>query len=334
MALRIVDAELQLDSAMETLEATFAKWAGGRSDQWQADGKEGPRESGTSYARREDVYLFVHRRPREIAVGVALSEKDRDLVNITLPRKEPAKERRRMALAVDDSGASFLLISVEELKRQNIRDALRRLAGAPQIKRANVADRDYVLLGPLEDVRVAEALLALAGLNPLFERHIERLGALAVASDDRDEAELYRASPRVARQHRIHAKVVQALFAHLHGLGFEVEELKNGPYRADFAMRRRELAIAFEIRAAAELEDVLKSLGQLMLAAPKSSGFHRCMVLPAPREALGAVFEPFTAAFSESGVMLLMYDVKERAFVFWPQITPAGFPPELARMFG
>ena len=304
MALRIVDAELQLDSAMETLEATFAKWAGGRSDQWQADGKEGPRESGTSYARREDVDHFVHRRPRATPAGVGAG------------------------------GDGFLLISVEELKRQNIRDPLRRLAGAPQIKRANVADRDYVLLGPLEDVRVAEALLALAGLNPLFERHIERLGALAVASDERDEAELYRASPRVARQHRIHAKVVQALFEHLHGLGFEVEELKNGPYRADFAMRRRDLAIAFEIRAAAELEDVLKSLGQLMLAAPKSSGFHRCMVLPAPREALGSVLEPFTAAFSESGVLLLMYDFKERAFVFWPQVTPAGFPPELARMFG
>jgi hypothetical protein len=46
------------------------------------------------------------------------------------------------------------------------------------------------------------------------------------------------------------------------------------------------------------------------------------------------VLEPFTAAFSESGVLLLMYDFKERAFVFWPQVTPAGFPPELARMFG
>jgi hypothetical protein len=333
MVLKIVDAPEQVERAFEVLEATLSAWAGGKSDQWQEDGRNGPRESGASYTRREDVYVFVHRAPRELSVGVALAEKDRDLVRLSLSTRDPARDRKRTALAIDSEGAAFLLVSIEELKRQNIRDPLRRLAGAPQIKRANVSDRDYVLLGPLEELRVAEALLALGGLHPLFERHVERLAALATASDDLDDTELYQVSPRVAKQHRVHAKVVHALFERLRGQGFEVDELRNGAFRADFAMRRRELAIAFEIRAAAELEDVLKAIGQLLLVAPRRSSFARCIVLPAPREALGASLGPFEAALNEAGALVLMYDVKDKELVFWPQAIPEGFPAELVQAF-
>lgn len=331
MALKIVDNADQLETALETLEATLLSWADGKADHWQEDGRNGPRESGSTFARREDVYLFSHLTPREISVGVALSERDRDLVRISLSRKEPAKDRRRAALALDDAGATFLLISVEELKRQSIRDPLRRLAGAPQIKRANVSDRDYVLIGPLEEQRVAEALLALGGLHPLFEKHVEKLGALAGASDELDDTELYRPSPRATKLHRLHAKVVHALFEKLHGQGFEVEETKAGSYRADFAMRRRELGVAFEIRVAADLEDLLKSLGQLLLVAPKASGMQRCIVLPAPREPLGGTLSVFEAALEEAATMVLLYDYKDNAFEFWPQIVPAGTAAELVQ---
>jgi len=331
MALKIVDGAEQLQASLDTLEATLTAWADGKADHWQEDGRGAPRESGATYARRDDVYLFTHQSPREISVGVALAERDRDLVRISLPRREPSKDRKRAALALDDSGASFLLISVDELKRQSIREPLRRLAGAPQIKRANVADRDYVLLGPLDEPRVAEALLALGGLHPLFEKHVEKLGALAGASDDLDEQELYRPSPRVAKQPRLHAKVVHALFEKLHGQGFEVDELKAGPYRADFAMRRRDLSIAFEIRVAAELEDILKSLGQLLLVAPKGSGAQRCIVLPAPREAMGPALDVFQPALEEAASMVLLYDFKDKAFVFWPHLIPAAAPADLVQ---
>lgn len=331
MPLKLVESEAQLEQAMETLEATLGAWAGGKSDFWQeARGQA----TGASFAKREDVYLYIHRSAREIEIGAALTEKDRDLVRLALHRREPSRERKRCTLALDEEGKAFVLVSVEELKRQGIRDPLRRLAGAPQIKRASVGGRDYVLLGPLDEIRVAEALLALAGLHPLFEQHVERLGALATASDALEEKELYKPSPRVARQHRVHAKVVQALFELLHGKGFEVEELSNGPYRADFAMRRRDLALAFEIRAEADLEDVLKAIGQLLLVAPKASGFQRCIVLPAPREALGMVLGPFETALAEANALVVMYDYKDKGFVFWPQLIPEGVSAEAARLFG
>lgn len=332
MALKIVDDAKQLETAFESLEATLLAWAGGRAEHWQEEGRNGPTEAGSSFARREDVYIFLHRSQREATVGVALSERDRDLVRISLPRQEPHKHRKSAALALDESGAAFLLIAVDELKRQGIRDPLKRLSGAPQIKRANVADRDYVLVGPLDEVLVAEALLALSALHPLFERHIDKLGALAGASDALDDTELYRPSPRVAKLHRLHGRVVSALFQKLRERGFDKDELRAGSFRADFAMRRRELAIAFEIRVAADLEDILKSIGQLMLVAPKPSGVQRCIVLPTSREALGSSLAVFEPVLQEANAMVLLYDFKDGAFEFWPQIVPTGAPPDLIQV--
>lgn len=334
MGLRIVDAELPLNQALDVLEATLLAWADGRCDLWQSDSARGPAETGLSFARKEDVYLFIHRRPGDVSVGVALAEKDRDLVCVTLPRGDPARERRRFALAEDEAGESFLLVAVDELQRQGLRDPLTRLAGAPQVKGARVGERDYVLIGPLGDRRVAEALIAVAALHPLYQRHVEKLGALAAESDALDFVELYKISPRVARQHRVHAKVVNALFQRLHGQGFELDDLRQGFARADFAMSRRDLAVAFEVRAAAEAEDLWKSIGQLVFIAPKGSGWRRCLVLPGPRDPLGSVLAPFEAALAEAEILLLMYDLRDGGITFWPHFTPEAFPNDLARAFG
>src|SRR5262249_35181860 len=98
--------------------------------------------------------------------------------------------RKRFAVAIGEADEPYLLISADELRRQDIRDPFKRLAGAPQIKRANVSDRDYVMVGPLNDARAADALLSLAALSPRFEAHVEKLGALVGASDPRDEADV------------------------------------------------------------------------------------------------------------------------------------------------
>jgi hypothetical protein len=333
MALRIVDAELQLDSAFDQLSKTLAQWAGGKGEPWQKDGREGAREEGVSYSRRDDVYLYTEKTQRLHSVGVVLTEKDRALLTIEIPRRDPAKDRKRVAAAIGDAEEPYLLVSADELRHQDIRDPFKRLAGAPQIKRANVSDRDYVMIGPLTDARAAEALLSLAALNPRFEAHVEKLGALAGASDDRDEADVYQVSSRVARERRVHAKVVEGLFARLRGAGFQVAELKNGPLTADFSVARADIAIAFEIRAHAELEDFLKAIGQLVVIAPAGGAFKRCMVLPAPREALGGALAPFEAALKEIWALVLLYDFQDGGVKFWAQVAPPDFPPDLRKLF-
>ncbi|MBY0448517.1 MAG: hypothetical protein K2P95_07480, partial [Hyphomonadaceae bacterium] len=74
-------------------------------------------------------------------------------------------------------------------------------------------------------------------------------------------------------------------------------------------------------------------IGQLMLVAPRRSGFSRCIVLPAPREALGAALGAFEVALNEAGALILMYDLKDKELVFWPQAVPEGFPADLVQAF-
>jgi hypothetical protein len=93
------------------------------------------------------------------------------------------------------------------------------------------------------------------------------------------------------------------------------------------------MAIAFEIRADAELEDFLKAIGQLVLIAPAGGAFKRCMVLPAPREALGGALAPFEAALAEIGALVLLYDFPNKDVKFWAQIVPPDFPQELRKVF-
>jgi hypothetical protein len=333
MGLRIVDAEVQLEQAFAQLEKALTAWAGGKSEAWQKDGRDGPRTEGASYGRREDVYLYTEKTPRTLSVGVALTEKDRALLTLELPRREPAKDRKKFALAIGDAEEPYLLVSVDELRHQGIRDPFKRLAGAPQIKRANVSDRDYVLVGPLTEARAADALLSLAALNPRFEAHVETLGALAASSDEKDDRDVYQVSARVAHERRVHAKVVDGLFEKLRAAGFQIAELKNGPLMADFAVHRADVAIAFEIRADAELEDFLKAIGQLVLIAPAGGAFKRCIVLPAPREALGGALAPFEAAFKEIGALVLLYDFQDKGIKFWAQVVPGDFPQELRALF-
>lgn len=333
MGLHIIESDLQLEQAFIRIEQTLAAWAGGKGERWQKDGREGPREEGTSYARRDDLYLYTEKNPKTLSVGVALTAKDRALLTLELPRREPARDRKRFAVAVSETEETFLLVSADELKRQNIRDPFRRLAGAPQIKRANVSNRDYVMIGPLADSRTADALLSLAMLNPRFEEHVEKLGALAGLSDEKDDADVYQVSPRVAREKRVHGKVVEALFGRLRSAGFQIAELTNGPLTADFAVHRDDVAIAFEIRADAELEDFLKAIGQLMLIAPAGGAFRRCMVLPAPRDPLGGALAPFETAFREAQIFVLFYDFDGKDMKFWAQVVPEGFPADLRTLF-
>ena len=333
MALRIVDAELQLDQAFDLLAKTLATWSNGKGQPWQKNSHTGVREEGASYARRDDVYLYTEKTQKAHSVGVALTEKDRALLTIEIPRREPAKDRKRFAAAFGDADEPYLLIAADELKHQDIRDPFKRLAGAPQIKRANVSDRDYVMIGPLNDPKAADALLSLAALSPRFENHVEKLGALAGTSDQRDEADVYQVSQKVSREHRVHTKVVEALFERLRGAGFQVAELKTGPLLADFAVARADMAIAFEIRADAQLEDLIKAIGQLVVISPASGAFKRCIVLPAAREAIGGALAPFETAFREIGALVLLYDFDGKDVKFWAQVVPTDFPPDLRKLF-
>ncbi len=305
MTLRIIDAEGPLTTAFSQLEGTLSAWAGGRSDAWEdRDGVE-----GASFSRSEDVYLFIERQRRRLVFGAALSASDKDLIAFEISREEPARDKKRIAAAMNEAGESFLLIGVDALKNQGVGDVFRRLAGAPAVKRANLSDRDYVLIGPLSDPRSAEALLALAALHPRFARQIDKAAHVAV-DEDREDAAIYAVAAGVAKTHRAGAKAARALFERLAALGYYAETVELGALKADLAMSRGEDTVVFEIRAEAEVEDLQRALGHLALIAPLALGLTRVIVLPAPKEALGATLDPYKQAFEEMKVSLVFYDFK------------------------
>jgi hypothetical protein len=310
MTLRIIDADGPFLTAFMQLEATLAAWGGRRGDAWErADGLE-----GWSFSRSDEVYLFIERQRRRYVFGAALSAGDRDLLTFEISRDEPARDKKRVAAAMNETGECFLLIAAEALKSKGIGDVFRRLAGAPAVKRANLAERDYVLIGPLTDPRSAEALLALAALHPRFERQIEK-SAHAAVDEDREDMAIYAVSHEVAKTHRAAAKATRALFERLAALGYYAETVELGALKADLAMSRGEDTVVFEIRAEAEIEDLQRALGHLALIAPLALGLTRVIVLPAPKGALGATLDPYKQAFEEMKVSLVFYDFKGGATV-------------------
>jgi hypothetical protein len=301
MTLRIIEDTGQLDAAFSQLESSLSTWSGGRGMAWRQG-----RGEGKSFAKGTDMYLFLETHERVRAVGAALTERDRDLFRFETARLEPGRDKRSVVMATDAEGHGFMLFSIEALKAQGLRDVFRRLAGAPAVKRANLAGRDYVLVGPLADARSVEALLALAALHPKFEEHIEKCAARD--RHEADETDLYPVSAHVGRQHRAPAKVRRALFERLTGLGYVLETVELGPLNADLAMSRGEDTVVFEIRPEAELEDLQKALGRLALIAPRALGIDRVLVLPAPRAPVGAALDPYKQALEEMGVSLAFYD--------------------------
>ncbi len=303
MTLRIIDAQVQLDAAFDQLEGTLAAWAGGRADAW-AHG----RGQGVSFAKGIDIYLYLETHEDRRILGAALAERDRDVFRLETARHEPGRNRKPLVAATNEAGEMFLLISIDALKGQGLRDVFRRLAGAAAVKRANLAERDYVLVGPLSEPKSADALLAIAALHPKFEEHIEK--SAGRGQDEAEERDLYPVSPHVARQHRAPAKVRRALFERLTGLGYVLETVELGHLSADLAMSRGEDTVVFEIRPEAEVEDLQKALGHLALIAPRALGIDRVLLLPAPREPVGAALDPYKQALEEMGVSLAFYDFR------------------------
>jgi hypothetical protein len=324
MSFRIVDAPAGLEQAIDRLRQALTEWAGGKAETWGEGGQD-----GASFSRRDDVYLFVAREEASVSIGAALTARDQETLKIELPRRAPARDRKRTALVLDENDAPFLMISIEELRAQGIRDPLKRLTGAAMVKHAAVSGRDYLLIGPLHQPKVADALLALAALSPKFEAHLEKLGAFSEESEE----DLYLVSPQVAAAHRVHAKVASALMARLRAAGFQAADLRNGPIRADLCAARADATIAFEIRPDASVAAFLQALGALALIAPGGGSFRRALVLPAAREQLGAALAPFEASFREAGVWVLMYEFKDGAPILWSQVAPTDLPGELRTLF-
>jgi hypothetical protein len=330
MTLRIIDAEAELDAAFDQLEATLTAWAGGQADAWQRDGHDGVVAHGASFTRQEDVYIYLEAHRRRRVLGVALSERDKQVFQIEAQRQDPAKDKKRFVLAANDAQETFLLLAVEELKAQGIRDVFRRLAGAPAVKRANLSNRDYVLLGPLSDPKTAEALLSLAALHPAYEQLVEKAAGSAVTEADRAEsADLYAMSPGVARQHRVQAKVTRALFERLTGLGYVMETVELGSLTADLAMSRGEDTVVFEIRPEADIDDLQKALGHLAIIAPRALGIDRLIMLPAPKDPIGAALDPYKQAFEEMGVSLALYDFRDGELNFVLEYTDPGLAADV-----
>lgn len=315
MALRIIEDPAELDAAYAALSASWAAWA--PPQRWSARDALEPAGEGASFARRDDVHLFLERTNDKIALGAALTERDQSLLRVEFMRDAPARRKRRVAIAIDEAGKFHLLLSSEFLTEQDIRDPVRRLAGAPLAKRAEIGGRDYVLLGPFDAPRIADGFLAVAGLSPTFARHIAKLGALAADEDERMETSLYEISRNVARAHKVQRRVVAALHEALSLKGYRLDEAEAGPLKADFAMTLGAETLAFEIRGDAEIADLVRGVGQLALAAPRGAGLTRFFVLPAPRDDARAL-TPFMPAFEELAVSVLFYDVRDDqvSFVF------------------
>lgn len=324
MALRIAEDPAALDAAYTQLQAALAAWAGKPAHAWTASGGLEPGGEGASYARRDDLHLYLERTRGEVAVGVALTERDRDLLRLDFDRAQPAKRRRKLALAIDDAQKMHLLIAADELTGQDIRDPFRRLAGAALAKRADVGGRDYLLLGPLDAPRVADALVAVAGLSPAFEKHISALGSLVADEDEAMDDALYAVSRNVARAHKVERRVIAALHEKLSQAGYYREDVETGPLKADFAMTRGAETLVFEIRGHAAIADFVRGVGQVSLVAPRAAAFTRFFVLPAPQEDLGAELAPFAHSFEELSLNVLFYDIeKDDVRFFFNRVDPA-----------
>lgn len=320
MNLRLVDSDLQLDQAFDLVERTLKAWSGGRTDDWRRDGPEGVREEGATYARRDDVYVAVSMTDTRAVIGVALMPGDRTVLEITLPRRGPARDRRRAALAVDDNGETFLLIADEVLRQQGVRDAFRRMAGHGFAKRARVGGRDYLMLGPLSDTGAVDALLALAALHPAFEAHLDTLARL----DAPAPSGLYRVSDALARQHRLRDKVAFAAGERLMAAGFALVDCAAGPYAADTAARRGDVAAALVVAATASPTAVSEVLGALALVAPH--GWSRLVALPAPRDANDPALALALDGCAALSALSLVYDLRDGEVSFTIAHAPASTP--------
>ncbi|MET0182767.1 MAG: hypothetical protein ABW199_07770, partial [Caulobacterales bacterium] len=309
MPLRIVEDPNELDQAYAALSAAFTAWGGGVAHVWRAGGGLEAAADGASFSRRDDLHLYLERTLDKVAIGVALTERDVDLLRIEFMRDAPARRKRRAAIAADDGGEFHLLLATDFLADQDIREPFRRLAGAPLVKRAEVGGRDYVFLGPFSSPRIADAVAAVAGLSPAFQRHVAKLGDLAANEDDTMDTALYRVSRGVARAHKVQRAVAAALHEKLAGAGYQLDESHVGPLRADFVMSRAADSLVFEIRANAELSDLVRGIGQLTLVAPRGARVSRVFVLPASLGDMGDALTPFRPALEELSVSLLLYDV-------------------------
>jgi len=309
MSLRIIDDSTQLDAALTALKNALRAWAGGVSHQWRAESALERARDGESYARRDDLHLYVEKSFDRAVIGVALTERDDDLLRLEFMRDAPGRRKRRLAIAADEAGHFFLLLSLDLLGDQDIRDPLKRLVGASNVRRAELGGRDYVLIGPLDSPRVADALAATGGLAPKFERHVARLGALIADEDEHRNGALYPVSRDVARAHKVEQRVVAALHEKLAAASYRLDGAGPAPLQADFAMGRGGDKLAFEIRGHAEISDMVRGLGQLALAAPAQSGRARVLVLPAPLVETAAPLEAFASALEELRVSVLFYDI-------------------------
>lgn len=325
MSLRIVDADLQLNQAFDLFERTLKAWAGGRTDEWRTDGPAGIVEEGATYARRDDVYVSVAMTDAAASIAVALVPGDVVVLEIALPRRGPARDRRRAALAVDDNGETFLLAAEEALRAQGVRDAFRRMAGHAAAKRARVGGRDYLMLGPLGDPAAVDALLALAALHPTFEAHLDRLARL----DAPTPATLYRPAETLAHAHRFAEKAAFALAARLRAADYEIVTAATGPFVADVAGRRDDVAIAAHVTRAVTPAAIAEALGVLGLAAPAQQGFFRLLIAPAPRDSTDANFAAFADAAADLDIALVCADIRDDEVQFQ---AIAAVPSGVARL--
>ncbi len=315
MPLKIIEERADADAAYGALEASLTAWAGPGRQTWHARDALEPAADGATYARRDDLHLYLERTSVAFSLGVALTEADRDLLRIDVPRDRPGRRRREAAFARDDAGGFFAILGVEFLRELDVRMPFQRLAGTPLVKRAELAGRDYLLIGPLQDPRIAEALCAIASLTGAFEKHVSKLGAFLEDEDERLQSQLYQVSSGVRRARRVQRLVIVSLHGALAPHGFALDEVEQGGVHADFALSRGAETLVFEIRADASRADLVRGLGQLAIAAPRGAHLTRFLVLPAPhgpRDALAA-FDP---AFEELSVNVLFYDIENGAAVF------------------
>jgi hypothetical protein len=306
MSLRIVDDPAQFDAALAALQSGLKTWAGGAVQAWRAQSALEHAREGESYARRDDLHLYVETTFDKAMIGVALTERDEDLLRLDFMREAPARRKRRLAIAAAEGGEFYLLIGVDLLADQEIRDPAKRLPAAAGVRRAELGGRDYLLYGPLSEPRVADALQATAGLSPRFERHIARLGALLADEDDVMEgASLYPIRREIARAHKIERRIVAALHERLSAASYRFDAAGAGPIKADFAMSRGADKLAFEVRGHAEIADLVRGVGQLALVA--AHGRARILVLPAPLAGADGVLTSFAPALNELSISVLFY---------------------------
>lgn len=297
MGYRILAGGDQRDAVLDDFARAAAHWAGAPAQAWRLiDGAR-----GRSFARGGDFYIYLEQSDAGSALGVARARDDCDVLRIALDHDAQSDAADDAALLWDDEDAdAFLVLSETWLLQSGIADPFVRAAGSALIKRADIGARRFLMLGPLDKPRAADALIAIGGLK---------------ASAESDT--LYPVGHGVERTHRARDQALSHLAERLEAAGYKRDAASAAGLSAELALSLEAQTLVFAAPRRLTATAIAAALGSFAIYAPREAGCVRILTLPGPHLDDGGALEPFLPALQELSVSVLFYDFAADGPRYW-----------------